>query len=149
NAMQIALHILRSLLCAYLTISLMEYFVHRWLMHRPHIARFFGNSYLQETFDAHIDHHCRCYDIFDHEEGPCGLKNLVITHSMELLASAVPALIWWFLDPWTACMIPVFALLHGVLWSAVHTEMHRPVKTWFSNTAVFRYLHKHHFLHHR
>ena len=144
-----ALYIARSIAFDYLTVSLLEYIAHRWFMHRPQIANYVGSSYLHATWMEHMDHHGQCYNVFDHEEAPCGLRNLTIRYSTELLVVTVPAVLWWFVDPLTAYLLPAFALLHGVLWSAVHTEMHRPVKTWFSRTWIFRYLNRYHFLHHR
>ena len=44
-----ALHALCSLLAVYVTISLLEYLIHRHLMHRPRVAKFFDSSYLLET----------------------------------------------------------------------------------------------------
>ncbi len=142
------LHITRSIVLDYAIISLLEYAAHRWFMHR-NFARFLNSEYLRASFMEHMQHHGKCYNIFDHEEQPCGLLNLTIQFSTELLVSAPPAVALFFIDPLAACLLPMFALLHGALWSAVHQEMHRPVQTWFSSTSMFRYLNKYHFLHHR
>jgi Fatty acid hydroxylase superfamily len=142
-------HLVRSLFCAYMSAAFMEYFAHRWLMHRQRIARFFGSSVLLKLFHEHIEHHFQCFDIYDHEEGPCGIKNLSIRLTTELLAVSVPALLWFHFDWWVTVELPFVAILHGILWSAVHTEMHRPLKTWFSRSFIFQYINRHHFLHHR
>jgi hypothetical protein len=147
--MYLPLHIGLSLTSDYLTISLLEYVSHRWFMHRPQLAKLTGSAYLDATWKEHMHHHGQCYDIFDYEEGPCGLLNLTLKHSTELLVSLVPCVLIWFVDPLTAYLLPAMALLHGVLWSAVHAEMHRPQKTWFSKTRLFKDLHRYHFLHHR
>jgi hypothetical protein len=118
-------------------------------MHRPKVARFFGSSLLRTTFDDHIEHHAQCYDTFNHEDKPCGLRNLTISFISELVAVILPALVFLPFDPLTSAFLVAGAILHGVLWNAVHTEMHRPQKTWFSNTWIFRCWNRFHFLHHR
>ncbi len=144
-----ALYLLLRLAAVFATVSLFEYATHRWLMHRPRIARLLRSKYLFQTFDAHIKHHGPCYAQFNHEEDPCGLLNLAISIGSELLAVAVPATIAFFIDPITSVMLVAAALSHGILWNAVHKEMHRPQHTWFADSKIFRYLARHHFLHHR
>ncbi|MFX6869069.1 hypothetical protein ABTH37_18780, partial [Acinetobacter baumannii] len=87
------------------TLSLLEYLVHRYLMHRQHVAKFFNSSYLYASFREHMAHHGPCYDVFNHEEHECGTLNLTIRHSTELLVAAIPAIIIWFFDPITAVML--------------------------------------------
>jgi Fatty acid hydroxylase superfamily len=143
------LHLLLSGLIAYVILSLLEHLTHRFLMHQQKVAKLTGNKYLYQTFRAHMAHHGPCYDVFNHEDRPCGLLNLTIRHRTELLAIALPAMMALYFDVTTTVVIITAALLHGVLWSAVHSEMHRPQKTWFAHTAIFQYLARYHFLHHR
>ena len=147
--MNTALHVCTSLAANYMIVSLLEYTAHRWFMHKPFFAKLTGSRYLEATWKDHMHHHGSCYDIYDHEEGACGMLNLTIRHTTELMVVLLPALLVWFIDPLTAYMLPVMALLHGIMWSAVHSEMHRPQKTWFSRTSLYQYLHNYHFLHHR
>lgn len=147
--MNAGLHIGCSLAVDYLTVSLLEYIAHRWFMHKPFFAKLTGSRYLDESWREHMHHHGACYDIFDFEEGPCGLLNLTIKNSTEILVVLAPSLLIWFIDPLTAYLLPAMALVHGILWSAVHSEMHRPQKTWFSRTWLYKYLNDYHFLHHR
>jgi hypothetical protein len=141
--------ILCRVVLVYAIISLFENLVHRHLMHRRRIARLFRNPLLENTYNDHIEHHAQCYDTFNHEDRPCGLRNLTVSFFSELLVVALPALVCLAFDPLTAGFLVAGALLHGVLWNAVHSEMHRPQKTWFSRTFVFQGLNRFHFLHHR
>jgi len=107
------------------------------------------SAYLMETFQEHVDHHTKCYDLFNHEEGACGLKNLTIKGVTELMLAVVPALIAFHFDWITSVMMFGAALVHAYLWSTFHSEMHRPQGTWFSKTRIFQFLARYHFLHHR
>jgi hypothetical protein len=137
------------IIVVYATISHVEYMAHRHLMHRMQLANFFRSRRLEEVFKEHIEHHFKCYDVFNHEEGACGLLNLGVKSTTELTIVVVPGLIALYFDWITAVIFLVAALVHGVLWSAVHTEMHRNEGTWFSRTSIFQALARHHFLHHR
>jgi sterol desaturase/sphingolipid hydroxylase (fatty acid hydroxylase superfamily) len=41
------------------------------------------------------------------------------------------------------------AVAHGLLWSLAHREMHYPRNAWFARTRWFRFLRRHHQLHHQ
>jgi hypothetical protein len=130
------------------TISLVEYVGHRYVMHRRKLADLFRSRYMVEAFKAHMQHHFKCYAVFNREKGACGVLNLGVNSATELALVAGPALIALYFDWITAVLFVVIALIHGVMWTAVHTEMHKKENTWFSRTWIFKVLARHHFFHH-
>jgi hypothetical protein len=143
----IIVHIIVSSLIAYPILSLMEYMVHRHLMHKKAPGDISQNGFLSETFYDHaITHHGRCYAVFDREEGSCAGVNIPIT---SLMAMVVPCLIVYAIDPKTSAVLLIGALVGGRVWSEIHSEMHRPKGAWFASLKVYLYLKRRHFLHHR
>ena len=91
---QTAEHILLSVLIAYPVLSLIEYMIHRHLMHRPTMAKIFGSKYLLETFREHaVIHHRNCYAVFDREPDPCATTNIKIWPGTSLMVIAAPCLV--------------------------------------------------------
>ena len=147
---QLALHLTASVLVAYSLLSLMEYLIHRHVMHRPALARAFKNHKLREAFTNHaVLHHKACFAVFHHERDPCAIMNIAIDRSTSLLIVSLTCLLVFSVDALTSLLLLLGALAHSRLWSEVHAEMHRPQGTWFCNTWIFSYLKRWHYLHHR
>jgi hypothetical protein len=143
-------HILLSVLIAYPVLSLIEYMIHRHLMHRPTAAKIFGSKYLLETFREHaVIHHHDCYAVFDREPDPCATTNIKIWPGTSLMVIAAPCLVTLPVDALTAFVFLIGALMNGWIWSAIHSEMHRPSDAWFSTIGAYNFLKRWHFLHHR
>jgi sterol desaturase/sphingolipid hydroxylase (fatty acid hydroxylase superfamily) len=131
-------------------LSLMEYTIHRHLMHKVAFAKFLENRYLVDTFRDHaIVHHARCYAVFDEESGPCASINIRVKPLTTLTVTALPCLLVFLIDPTTALVLFTGAVLNGAVWSEIHEEMHRPRGAWFSKLRSYRYLKRRHYLHHR
>jgi hypothetical protein len=146
----VIVHLTISASVAYSVLSLMEYTIHRHLMHKFSFAKFLGNRYLVDTFRDHaIVHHARCYAVFDEESGPCASINIRVQPLTTLTVIALPCLLVFLVDPITAFVLFIGAVLNGAAWSAVHEEMHRPRRAWFSKLRTYRYLKRRHYLHHR
>jgi len=147
---KIAEHVFLSLLIAYPILSLIEYLIHRHLMHRRTIAETFNSRYLFETFQEHaVLHHHSCYAVFDREPDMCAATNIKIWPGTTLMVIAAPCLTILPVDVLTALVFLCGALINSRMWSAIHSEMHRPGNAWFSAVGVYVYLRQWHFLHHR
>lgn len=146
----VVLHFVVSALFVYPVLSLMEYIIHRHLMHRNTLARLLHNSYLASTFRDHaIIHHARCYALFDREKGICAEINIRIKPFTSLTVMALPSLAILLLDPITSVVFFAGGIANAALWSEIHDEMHRPMGAWFSNLRAYQHLKRRHYLHHR
>jgi Fatty acid hydroxylase superfamily len=144
------LHFAISAGLAYPVLSLMEYIIHRHLMHKNASAKFLQNSYLADTFRNHaIIHHGRCYAIFDEEKSSCAEIDIRVKPLTMLTVMALPCLSIFFLDPIASLVLFAGGIINGTLWSEIHDEMHRPTGAWFCNIRAYRYLKRRHYLHHR
>ncbi len=133
--------------------SFFEYFIHKHVMHRglPFLQK---KRYFDQQYKSHaILHHATYYKKFDHEDDPLGKEESIIFTKEEIISiqiALLPALIFigWF-SPVTAICFSVVAFAHNNLWNIIHREMHQPQKPSWSRTALYRFLARHHFLHHR
>jgi sterol desaturase/sphingolipid hydroxylase (fatty acid hydroxylase superfamily) len=62
---------------------------------------------------------------------------------------ASPCLVALPVDALTAFVFLIGALVNGRIWSAIHSEMHRPSDAWLSTMRVYNFLKLWRFLHHR
>jgi Fatty acid hydroxylase superfamily len=144
------LHVAVSMTVSYLILSLMEYLIHRYLMHRRRLATIFRTKYFLDTFRDHaIVHHAKCYAIFDSETDKCGEVDIRVRPITLLVVIVLPCAVTLAIDPITAIVLAVLAVVNGSIWSEIHAEMHRPRDAWFSKMAIYLYLKRHHYLHHR
>jgi hypothetical protein len=144
------LHAMVSAAIAYPIVSLIEYLVHRHVMHSPRLARALKSKYLWETFWQHAaTHHRQCYDVFNHDDRPCADVNIVIKPVTSLAVAVLPCMVMLTIDPLTSAILLMGAMINGAVWSRVHAEMHRPTTAWICESSLFKYLRRLHFLHHR
>jgi Fatty acid hydroxylase superfamily len=143
-------HVIVSAAISYPILSLVEYLVHRHIMHSPRLARALKSKYIWETFWEHAaTHHRQCYDVFDHDDRPCTAVNITVKPTTSLLIATVPCVIVLTVDPLTSIVLLMGAMINGAVWSRVHAEMHRPTTAWICQLTLFKYLRRLHFLHHR
>ncbi len=135
--------------------AFVEWWVHKRLMHaKPLPASWYARSpYLASTFENHaVLHHRRYYAVYDHEPDPVG-RHLNLRFALSdilgsnLLLLPVHAL-WWWLAPIGSLALFTMLLAYFFLWNALHTEMHVPTDRWWFRNPVFRFLNRHHYLHH-
>ena len=144
------------ILMSYVIISFVEHITHRYLMHMNKFHSIFCklSPYLYDVFHAHaILHHGKWYKQFDHEPDPVGKEvNLAIRllDTAVVLIFTVPiwGLVMW-ISPLGGCILVVMAFFHHRLWSILHRQMHIPKDIFFKNWAVYKYLARHHFMHHQ
>ena len=126
-----------------IALSFIEWGVHKYLMHRPSIT-LFRSHFLEHA----IAHHGRYYKVFNRESGAGKYLNL----SLSVAGTVTGILLVSPLAMFSLTGFIVFAILgvlHAIIWSAIHSEMHLNRGTWFASTRAYQALMWHHFLHHQ
>lgn len=148
----IFLRILCGLAGLYVLISALEYFPHRWVMHSQQLARRVQSPRLAEEWERHgALHHGQYY--------PPGrftgcLDRAARFVSIDTGPAFMLASTWWLWlplaiwCPWLGVPLALALAAHGVVWSLVHREMHRPARRWVSQTLLFRFWCAYHEAHH-
>lgn len=154
----IVLHVLCTAFAAILVISFGELLIHRHLMHRQ---RLWGWLYrvipdLRAQFKNHaLLHHGKYYDEFDHEPDPEGKTfnvRILWGDRARLQITFLPVVVaLFFAVSWVSALtFALTILLHNHVWGVVHMQMHVPqADCWFRNTRYFRFITRHHFMHHQ
>lgn len=132
--------------------SLIEHQVHQRLMHKkPRIAFFRRLSARNKIFQSHaVEHHGRYRKVFHDGPVPHGEdRGIRLNFKEGLIESLLVSLVlaWW--SATAALMFPLVVCLHHAIWNQVHMEMHKPQKRFFAEWPLYRYMARHHFLHHR
>jgi hypothetical protein len=137
-------------------LSFFEHFVHRAIMHRrglaPTLYRRF--AFLDGYWRAHaVLHHATYYRRFNFEPDPVGREidmRLGLQTAARLYAGVAPAVLLFALaEPLGAVLFSALALTQMYAWGLVHHEMHVPASRFLQRRAVYRFLARYHFLHHR
>ena len=140
----------------YVIVSIYENLVHKIFMHNKFFPKraYDLMPYLIDVFESHaVRHHAIWYRKFDYEPDPVGHnENLKILYldlfSMLLVTSPVWGALMWFNTAAGIFYIGLF-FLHRFLWNTLHCQMHIPEDVFFRKWGVYRYLARHHFLHHQ
>ncbi len=151
--MYLLLSIVGWLFASCVLMSFLEFFIHRYLMHKRVLPQRVYNHVpgLGTLFRNHaVLHHTHYYKVFNHEEDPVGRK---ISIRLDLWIALVGgALVWALTYPLSPVIGPAFAsvlLLHHLAWNCIHAEMHNPKPRWFGRTRFFRFFAHYHWMHHR
>ena len=102
-------------------------------------------------FEAHaLVHHRHYSEIFSDEPVPVGEdKEIRLTVSKAPL-KALPFAAVIALASWEGAVIFVAAMyFHHWSWNKIHLEMHKPEQRVFSTWAVYKFLARYHWLHHK
>ena len=154
----IGLHIAFSLVGGLVFGSFVEHAIHRNVMHsRPWYAWVLRiMPELQVLFHHHaVLHHGTYYKEFDYEpsaEGKHFNLRILPADTRNILMAFLPVLLLIGMFVSTVSMVTVLAVVvgHNLAWGVVHTQMHVPdPNCWFADTAYFRFIARHHFLHHQ
>ena len=138
-----------------LLFSFVEWWVHRTLMHRKPLPRsWYESRYLAATYDNHaVLHHQKYYRIYDYEPDPEGAQLNIRFAWSDLLTSnllLIPLHVAYWQVNWVGSLALVSMLLgYMFLWNSLHAEMHMPSNRWPFCNRAFRFLNRHHYLHHR
>ena len=154
----ILLHISITAIAALIFVSFGELAIHRHLMHRQRLPQWLYRVLpdLRAQFKNHaLLHHGKYYKEFDHEPDPEGQTfnvHILWGDRARLQITFLPvAILLGFLVSWVSGLtFAATILLHNAVWGIVHVQMHQPKDDcWFRNTRYFRFISRHHFMHHQ
>jgi hypothetical protein len=146
--------ILSAVVVGVVQASYFEWVYHRYWLHRPWLP--------PQMFTAHtLVHHqlCKHDDTFQvhDEEQEEALTFQWWGGPLLVAVNLVPWLgVWWGMSaagiafPYVACLITIAAtiLVYYAAYEGFHYLMHRPMIGWIERSAPFRFIEKHHRLHH-
>jgi hypothetical protein len=154
----IVLHILLTAIGSVFLISFAELAIHRHAMHRKLLPRWVYrvNPDMDLQFHNHaVLHHGTYYRVFDHEpsrEGKYFNLRILPADTLRLFVVFSPLVVplALFVSLYSAATLLIMVAAHNMVWSAVHVQMHVPESArFFSDTAYFRFIARHHFMHHQ
>ena len=140
--------------------SMIEHQVHCNLMHKVPRLKFLRNSAARKRiFTSHaVEHHTQYRQDFHDDPLPPGEDRGIRLNLWEGLLEGLPlSLGFWLLSYLTgyqtfltaAIIWPVVVALHHTIWNQIHLEMHQPKGRFFANWEAYKFVARHHFLHHR
>jgi len=132
--------------------SIIEHRVHSILMHKkPRHFLWRNLPARHRMFTSHaVEHHKQYRASFHDEPVPHGEDRGIRLNVWEGLLESLPgSLVLGFFSLTGAIMFPMVVCLHHVLWNQIHLEMHQPRGRPFANWAAYKFVARHHFLHHR
>ncbi len=140
--------------------SMVEHQVHCKLMHKMPKLNFLRNlSARKRIFTSHaVEHHSQYRKDFHDDPLPPGEDRGIRLNVMEGLLESLPlSLLLWlasFLTGYQTFLIgaivwPGVVFLHHTIWNQIHLEMHQPKQRFFANWQAYKFVARHHFLHHR
>ncbi len=153
SPLEYVFQIMLGLILAVLLGSFVEHVIHKYFMHRkpPLIGK---RNFFATLFHSHaVLHHGTFYKRFDHEDDPMGREESIIFDTQEIIAvqlTLLPVFLFIaYFSPIIALCFPAVAFTHNHLWNIIHREMHQPKKPYWAKSSAYRFLARHHFLHHR
>lgn len=150
------LHVFIAVLVCMPVFSITEVVAHGYLMHKklfpPVVHRLLPK--VEDFYQRHeVRHHNKFYRQFDYEPDPVGkYDNLRFRRSHYLVIGillAPFAFTLMYISPVSAVMFVICCVVHNLVWSLVHTQMHIPKDVFWKDWAYFRLLARHHFMHHQ
>lgn len=130
-------------------VSFIEHQVHAQLMHKknPLSSRDKG---FEKVFKSHaIVHHGHYSQIFTDEPVAPGEDKEIRLTVLKAPIKTLPFTILIAIFSWQCALFFVATVLvHHWIWNKIHLEMHKPEGKGFSNWAPYRFLARHHYLHH-
>jgi hypothetical protein len=132
--------------------SLVEHQVHCRLMHKkPRFFPFRNLTARKRIFTSHaVEHHRQYRRHFHDEPVPRGTDRGIRLNLREGLVESLPVVV--ALAPFStigAVMFPSVVCLHHFLWNQIHLEMHKPQNRFFATWSAYKFVARHHYLHHR
>lgn len=130
--------------------SFIEHQVHSRLMHRRNFLSKRLASF-KNTFEAHaIVHHMHYSEIFTDEPVPPGEDKEIRLNVHKAPIKSLPFALIIALISWQGALIFLATtVLHHWIWNKIHLEMHKPEQRGFSNWPIYKFLARHHYLHHQ
>jgi hypothetical protein len=125
-------------------VAMLEYGVHRWIMHK-------ANQLLDPKLDHLKSHRAHHKGANESEFVDAPLKDCVLLTSPAFILLTVWGLA---IGPFSAVLIPAAALLawssfYTYLWTRIHRAIHGIEANWFQRSGrLFQFFRDHHFKHH-
>ncbi len=140
--------------------SLVEHQVHCNLMHKVPRLRLLKNSAARKRiFTSHaVEHHSQYRKDFHDEPLPPGEDRGIRLNLLEGLLESLPLSLLLGLIGYAsgyqtffigAVVWPGVVALHHTIWNQIHLEMHQPKQRFFANWEAYKFVARHHFLHHK
>ena len=138
------------LVLACMLTSFIEHQVHKRLMHRRNFLGARSPS-VKRMYEAHaLGHHAHYAKIFSDEPVAPGQDKDIRLTVRKAPIKALPFAVLLALVSWQGAVIFVAVMtFHHWAWNQIHLEMHKPEQRVFSTWPVYRFLARHHCLHHR
>ncbi len=129
--------------------SFIEHQVHQHLMHRNFVSKFIRS--LKKVFEHHAYlHHGQYYKVFSDDPLPPGDDRGIRLRIIEGFFEVLPgALIIAIISLKGAIIFEMVVCLHHLIWNHIHLEMHQPVRRFFSDWPIYKFLARHHYMHHK
>jgi hypothetical protein len=131
------------------TVSFIEHQVHARLMHQKNFLSKYTSSF-KRVYEAHaIVHHAHYSKIFtDEPVAPGEDKEIRLTvHKAPIKTLPLILLISLVSVP-GALIFAFVVVMHHWIWNKIHLEMHKPEQRGFSKWPAYKFLARHHYLHH-
>ncbi len=129
--------------------SFLEHQVHRSLMHKKN-----GLSRRLRSFNRMFEHHAilhhRHYSkVFNDKPVAAGEDRHLRLSIREGFLEALPiAAFLATISLEGAIIFEMVVCLHHFIWNKIHLEMHKPEERFFSDWRLYKFLARHHYLHH-
>jgi len=144
------LHTIGWVFVSCILMSFIEHQVHRRLMHRPNaLSR--RTVAFKRVFEAHsLVHHQHYSKIFTDEPVADGEDKEIRLTLRKAPIKAIPFAAVIALLSWQGAVVFVAVMwCHHWVWNHIHLEMHKPEQKVFSTWPIYRFLARHHWLHHK
>ncbi len=130
--------------------SFIEHQVHSQLMHRRNFLSE-RTALFKRTLVAHaVVHHRHYSKVFSDKPVRPGEDKEIRLNVHKAPIKAIPFAALIALVSWTgAAVFLATVCFHHWVWNKVHLEMHKPEQRGFSRWAVYKFLARYHWLHHR
>ncbi len=130
--------------------SFIEHQVHRQLMHKKNfLSKYIGH--VKTIFERHAGvHHGHYSGAFSDEPVAPGTDRGIRLKINEGFLEALPISAVIAIVSWPGAIIfEIVVCLHHFIWNKIHLEMHMPERRFFTKWPVYKFLARHHYLHHR
>jgi hypothetical protein len=131
-------------------VSFIEHQVHSHLMHQANFLSRRTKAF-KRTFEAHaIVHHHHYSEIFADEPVPLGEDREIQMTVYKAPIKTLPIILLIALVSWQGALCFIATVLfHHWVWNKIHLEMHKPEDRGFSHWPIYKFLARHHYLHHK
>jgi hypothetical protein len=129
--------------------SFIEHQAHQTMMHKKHPLSKYIKA-LEKVFKHHaILHHSTYKEVFADAPVAKGEDRGIQLNLREGFVEALPfSAIMAIVSIPTAIIFEGVVACHHLVWNAIHLNMHKPVPVFFEQWPAYKFLVRHHYLHH-